>query len=108
MNYLHNVHLLDDFFDSFSTSKHIEVKDCGDVYLSEIELAGFSKEDIEISATNEHLTIRAKNSKRQKDLKLNLYGAVSLESITCVNENGLLIITMPKKSVSEERKIEVK
>jgi HSP20 family molecular chaperone IbpA len=108
MNYQHNVHLLDDFFDSFSTSKHIEVKDCGDVYLSEIELAGFSKEDIEISATNEHLIIRAKNSKRQKDLKLNLYGAVSLESITCVNENGLLIITMPKKSVSEERKIEVK
>ena len=108
MNYLHNVHLLDDFFDSFSTSKHIEVKDCGDVYLSEIELAGFAKEDIKISATNEHLTIKAKNSKRQKDLKLNLYGAVSLESITCVNENGLLIITMPKKSVSEERKIEVK
>ena len=108
MNYQHNIHLLDDFFDSFSTSKHIEVKDCGDVYLSEIELAGFAKEDIKISATNEHLTIKAKNSKRQKDLKLNLYGAVSLESITCVNENGLLIITMPKKSVSEERKIEVK
>jgi len=108
MNYQHNVHLLDDFFDSFSTSKHIEVKDCGDVYLSEIELAGFAKEDIKISATNEHLTIKAKNSKRQKDLKLMLYGAVSLESITCVNENGLLIITMPKKSVSEERKIEVK
>jgi HSP20 family molecular chaperone IbpA len=107
MHYKHNTHLLDDFFDSFSTSKHIEVKDCGDVYLSEIELAGFAKEDIKISATNEHLSIKARNNKRQRDLTLNLYGAVSLENITCETENGLLTITMPKKCVSEQRKIEV-
>ena len=108
MNYKLNTHLLDNFFDSFSTSRHIEVKDCGDVYTSEIELAGFAKEDIEISATNDHLSIKAKNDKRRRDLKLNLYGAVAVENITCETENGLLTVVMPKKCVSEQRKIEVK
>jgi len=108
MNYKLNTHLLDNFFDAFGTSKHADVKDCGDVYTAEFELAGFAKEDIDITATNDNLIIKAKNDKRQRDFKLNLYGAVSVSDISCDTENGLLTITMPKKCVSEKRKIEIK
>ena len=107
MNYKLNTHLLDNFFDAFGTSKHADVKDCGDVYSAEFELAGFAKEDIDITATNDNLIIKAKNDKRQKEFKLNLYGAVSVEDIKCDTENGLLTITMPKKCVSEQRKIKI-
>ena len=71
MNYKLNTHLLDNFFDAFGTSKHADVKDCGDVYTAELELAGFAKEDIDITATNDNLIIKAKNDKRQRDFKLN-------------------------------------
>ena len=108
MNYKLNTHLLDNFFDAFGTSKQADVKDCGDVYTAEFELAGFSKEDIEITATNDTLIIKAKNEKRQRDFKLNLYGAVSVADISCDTENGLLTVTMPKKCVSEKRTIELK
>ena len=108
MNYKLNTHLLDNFFDAFGTTKQADVKDCGDVYTAEFELAGFAKEDIEITATNDNLIIKAKNEKRQRDFKLNLYGAVSVADITCDTENGLLTVIMPKKCISEKRKIELK
>jgi|TARA_R100000479_G_C6263716_1_gene156926 HSP20 family molecular chaperone IbpA len=107
MNYKLNTHLLDNFFDTFGTHKGADVKDCGDVYTAEFELAGFAKEDIDITATNDNLIIKAKNTKRQKEFKLNLYGAVSVDDISCDTENGLLTVTMPKKCVSEQRKIKV-
>jgi len=108
MNYKLNTHLLDNFFDAFGTTKQADVKDCGDVYTAEFELAGFAKEDIEITATNDNLIIKAKNEKRQRDFKLNLYDAVSVADISCDTENGLLTVTMPKKCVSEKRTIELK
>ena len=107
MNYKLNTHLLDNFFDAFGTSKHADVKDCGDVYSAEFEHAGYAKDDNDITATNDNLIIKAKNEKLQKDFKLNLYGAVSVEDISCDTENGLLTVTMPKKCVSEQRKISI-
>jgi len=107
MNYKLNTHLLDNFFDAFTTSKHAEIKDCGDVYSAEFELAGFAKDDIDITVTNDKLIIKAKNDKRQKEFKLNLYDAVSVDGISCDTENGLLTITMPKKFVSKQRKIKI-
>ena len=41
MNYKLNTHLLDNFFDTFGTHKGADVKDCGDVYTAEFELAGW-------------------------------------------------------------------
>ena len=54
-----------DYFDQFENTKHAKVKDSGDVYIGEFELAGFSKDDIEIVATDECLQIQAKNEKRE-------------------------------------------
>ena len=106
MNYKLNSHLYDSLFDVFSTPKSVmTMKDSGDVYVAEAELAGFSKEEIEITATNELLEVKAKNDTREKEFKLNLYGAVSVEHIESKTENGLLTITLPKKCVSERKKI---
>ena len=56
MNYKLNSHLYDSLFEVLNTPKNvITMKDSGDVYVAEAELAGFSKEEIEIIATNELL-----------------------------------------------------
>ena len=67
MNYKLNTHLLDNFFDAFGTSKHADVKDCGDVYSAEFELAGFAKDDIDITA----IATKAKGSKCPVCWKIN-------------------------------------
>ena len=108
MNYKLNSHLYDSLFDVLSTQKSIiTMKDSGDVYVAEAELAGFSKDEIKITATNEVLEIKAKNDSREKEFKLNLYGAVSVDHIESKTENGLLTVTLPKKCVSERKEISV-
>ncbi len=101
MNYKLNTHLYDSLFDVFgnTTKNYITMK--------ESELAGFSKDDITITATNEVLEVKAKNDSREKELKLNLYGAVSVDHIKSTTKDGLLTITLPKKCVSERREISV-
>ena len=109
MNYKLNTHLYDSLFDVFGNApkNYITMKESGDVYVAEAELAGFSKDDITITATNEVLEVKAKNDSREKELKLNLYGAVSVDHIKSTTKDGLLTITLPKKCVSERRKISV-
>ena len=97
-----------DYFDQFETTKHAKIKDSGDVYIGEFELAGFSKDDIEIVATDDDLQIHAKNENREKKFNLTLYSAVSISDISSETKDGLLTVTMPKKCVSEQVKIKVK
>jgi len=54
MNYKLNTHLYDSLFDVFGTApkNYITMKESGDVYVAEAELAGFSKDDITITDTN--------------------------------------------------------
>ncbi len=91
---------------SYNTNK-TEIKDNGDDYIAQFELAGFSKKDLDVTATNSKLIIDAKNEDRQSHFKLNLYGIVSIENIVSNMKNGLLTVTLPKKSVIGKRKIEV-
>tara|TARA_R110002020_G_scaffold377329_2_gene588399 strand:- start:4847 stop:5200 length:354 start_codon:yes stop_codon:yes gene_type:complete len=86
----------------------IDVKDSGDVYLSEINLAGFAKADVKITANDDEVKIAAKNKERSKEYKINLYGVVSIDHITSKMKNGLLSLTLPKKGVTERRDIEIK
>lgn len=83
------------------------IKDIGDVYEFEAELAGFSKEDLNISATDEMLIIKAEKDQKNKSFKIDLKNLVSLEHITCQMKDGLLKITMPKKSVKEAIDIKI-
>ena len=78
------------------SSKLSPVKESGDVYLAEFELAGFYKKDVDIQVADNTLTIKAKNEHRDKSFKLFLYDLVSEDHITASLKNGLLSITLPK------------
>ena len=90
------------------SSKLSPVKESGDVYLAEFELAGFTKKDVDIQVADNTLTIKAKNEHRDKSFKLFLYDLVSEDHITASLKNGLLSITLPKKEVSATKKIDIK
>ena len=90
------------------SSKLSPVKESGDVYLAEFELAGFTKKDVDIQVADNTLTIKAKNEHRDKSFKLFLYDLVSEDHITASLKNGLLSITLPKKEVSATKKINIK
>tara|TARA_R100000231_G_scaffold70080_1_gene55642 strand:+ start:2589 stop:2906 length:318 start_codon:yes stop_codon:yes gene_type:complete len=102
--------LLNNILNDINTrsSKLSPVKESGDVYSAEFELAGFSKKDVDIKVNDNTLTIEAKNEDRQKSFKLFLYDLVSEDHITASLKNGLLKITLPKKAVSETKKIDIK
>ncbi len=114
MQYSLNTPFYDTLWDSFRLpavnryKNRIEVKDSGDVYLSEINLAGFAKSDVKITANDDQVTISAKNKERSQEYKINLYSAVSVDHISSKMKNGLLTLTLPKKGVTEKRDIEIK
>ena len=83
------------------------VKDCGDVYTATLELAGFSKKDVKISVSSDVLKVEAKKDSNLKRSNLRLKDLVSVESITSKMEDGLLIITLPKREVAETVSIEI-
>ena len=83
------------------------VKDVGDVYTAEVELAGYDKSDIKITATDEILKIKAKNEERSKNLSINLNNCVSINHIKSEYKNGLLKLTLPKKLVTDSLEIEI-
>ena len=90
------------------SSKLSPVKESGDVYLAEFELAGFTKKDVDIQVADNTLTIKAKNEHRDKSFKLFLYDLVSEDHITASLKSGLLSITLPKKEVTAAKKIDIK
>lgn len=53
---------------------HASVKDNGDVYIATLELAGFSKDDVKISVTNDLLTVEAEKASKKKTLLFKIKG----------------------------------
>ena len=86
---------------------HASVKDNGDVYIATLELAGFSKDDVKISVTNDLLTVEAEKESKRKHCSLRLKDLVATASITSKIKDGLLEITLPKKEVSDTINIEI-
>jgi|TARA_R110002020_G_scaffold363289_1_gene575593 HSP20 family molecular chaperone IbpA len=84
------------------------VKDSGDVYTSEVELAGFAKKDIKITIADDAVNIEAENKERSKQFKLHLNSLVSVDHITAELKNGLLKLVLPKTSVKEGREVTIK
>jgi|TARA_R100000152_G_C6774287_1_gene201979 HSP20 family molecular chaperone IbpA len=84
------------------------VADTGDVYVAEVELAGFSKKDISIRIVDGVVELDAKNKERSQKFKLHLNDLVAEDHISADLKNGLLKLTLPKKTVSEAREIQIK
>jgi len=89
-------------------SRNSRVRESGDVYTSEMELPGFSKKDITVRIADDILSVTAKNKDRQKEFKLYLNNMVSEDHITAELKYGLLKLTLPKRTVSDGREVEIK
>ena len=83
------------------------IKSSDDVYTAELELAGFTKKDVKLTATNEILRVKAQKGERKKNFSISLNDLVSPGDITSKMSDGLLTITMPKKQVKQSVAIKI-
>ncbi|MDE5834587.1 MAG: Hsp20/alpha crystallin family protein [Ruminococcus sp.] len=116
-----------DFFsDTMQTNScRTDIRDAGDKYIMEAELAGFEREDINIDIKDSYLVISAerKKSSEEKENKYirrersyNSYkrsfdvSDVDTEHVNAEYKNGVLIIDLPKKKHEEpvSRRLEIK
>lgn len=117
--------LKDEFFlPSFSQSHDIDVYQEDNNYIVEIELAGYKKEDIQLSYNNELLTIKAEHSEEKNDENRKyVYRSRSHQSFTrqirfnnidgslidASYDHGILKVTLPIKGDHDVvNRIEVK
>lgn len=119
--------LFDNFFDDediFKESKHLmrtDIKESKNSYLVDIDMPGFTKENINLSLKNGYLEISAETSKEDnspEDAKVirqeRFYGKcsrsfyigdeISEDDIHAEFKNGILKIEIPKKEIEEENK----
>lgn len=125
--------LFDNFFDEddfFKENKHLmrtDIKECKDSYLVDIDMPGFTKENINLSLKNGYLEISAETSKEEnspEEAKVirqeRFYGKCSRsfyigdeikeDDIHAEFKNGILKIEIPKKEIEsgkEAKKITI-
>ena len=108
---------LDDIFDDFLTTKKEQTMKC-DIYEKdgnyhiEMDVPGFSKEDISVEAKDGYLTISAekKNYIRRERVygkyeRTFYVGDLDQDKIDAEFNNGCLKITVPKKEEVENKKV---
>ena len=129
-----NFDLFDDFFrDDFFNKKEnnlmkTDIKECKDKYVIEMDLPGYSKDNINISLNDGYLSISAKVEREENDSeeekfvrKERFYGECSRSfyvgddidesDIDAEFKNGILKIDVPKKEEKKEKEtkyIEIK
>jgi|10_taG_2_1085330.scaffolds.fasta_scaffold05104_6 HSP20 family molecular chaperone IbpA len=92
---------------NFTNEPVKKVESNNDVYTTEVELAGFAKNQIKITATEQRLTVKAKNKTDSRKEVIRLNNLVSLDHIVAEYKHGLLKLTLPKKSVNEGKNIKI-
>jgi len=101
------------FEELFKPDNRVYPKQCNwinstdDIYIAELELAGFAKKDVSIKADNDTLSIKAKKEEKEKNFSISLNDLVLPEDITSKMSNGLLTITMPKKKTKQSLSIKI-
>ena len=119
--------LWDDFFNDpfFSNRKEMklmktDIREKEDKYLLDIDLPGYSKEDIKISVDNGYLTVSAKKEETKEEsekdsyIKKERYSGecqrsfyvgenIEAEDVKASFKNGILTLDIPKKE--EEKKL---
>ena len=125
--YIDNRHLQDMIHEiSIPMETVTEITDNGREYILEADLPGFNKEDIHLDLTGDTLTVRAeRHSEFEDNDKKNNYircersygsytrqfdvSGVKTDQIKAKYNNGILTLTMPKKSEITEnsRRLEI-
>lgn len=103
-----------------------DIKETENGYVLEAELPGFRKEDIGIDITKDYLTVSAKHEENSEEkneegkfIRRERYtgsysrsfsiAGIDAESISAEYNDGILKISMPKKTESQEtRRLEIK
>ena len=103
-----------------------DIQEDGDNFVLEADLPGFKKEDIHVDVADDRLTVSAErhSNYEDKDKKGNYLrcersygsysrqfdlGGVKADEITAKYENGVLHLTMPKKTeeIPQSRRLEI-
>ena len=91
--------------DSFSLDK------MSGEYVSEIEVPGFCKEDLDITVKRlelgDFVTIKASNTKRKAEASLWVPSAADASLLRASAENGLLTLSVPVKGSYQPKKVKV-
>jgi HSP20 family protein len=127
----------DDFFDTFDTPSRgrrnwldggllapaVDLIDKEDTLLAKVELPGVDKKDVKLSITDNNLTIQGEMKKDEETKKENYYyreraygnysrtislpSEIDKDNIKAKFKNGILEITMPKKSEVKPKEISI-
>jgi HSP20 family molecular chaperone IbpA len=102
-----------------------DIKEVGDKYQLDIELPGVEKKDIDLSLSDEYLTVKASvNEEKKEENKSYLHrerfvgtstrsyyvGNVDMDTIEASFNNGILSVSFPKENekAQKESRIEIK
>ena len=108
--------LFNDLFTNFDNSDHsywrrqdtVLVKDTGNTYKYSMELAGFSKKDVEVSLKDGIVKILAKKQENTKSCSLYIPKDGDKDKIFAELKDGLLSITVTKKEEVKAKQIKIK
>jgi len=84
------------------------VKDTGNTYEYSMELAGFSKKDVEVSFKDEIVKILAKKEESTKSCSFYIPKDADKDKIFAELKDGLLSITITKKEEVKAKQIKIK
>ncbi len=115
-----NLFDIPDFFDSEDVDVlRTDIKDAKDHYQLEMEVPGIDKKNIKVAVKNGYLVVSAKFEKNAEDHENHYvhsereYGNftrsfyvgenLTTKDVTAKVENGVLLLTVPKKSEKEEK-----
>lgn len=102
--------LLDGFFGTpgfITETKRERINETPDLFTIEILLPGFKKEDVELKTVDGFLEIHGSSSRWDKvdyNKRFTLPDNIDSSKIEAKMEDGILVITLPKKIEKEEEK----
>ena len=114
------------FSESMSLRLPLDVVENDEAFVVKADVAGMDLEDIEITYTNNNLSIKGEVSEERKEKDeegryhlrerrygsfsrtISMPGSVDVENIEAETENGVLMIHLPKKEEVKPRRISVK
>lgn len=114
--------MLDSFMEGVGSKMKCDIYEKDDIYYIEMDIPGFTKEDISIASKNGYLTVKAtrdsSQSEEDKDRKYicrertygqferSFYlGEMNEENISASYRDGILKITVPKEDERDSRRV---
>ena len=114
------------FSDRFNLHMPLDVIENDDEFVVKADIAGIDPEDVEITYTNNTLTLKGEVKDEREEGKENsryhvrerrygsfvrsisMPGTIDVENIKADSENGVLVLHLPKKEEIKPKRIEVK